>query len=100
MRSASITDIISIVDQIGPLITTNLKKNEITTLVANSLTYLSYDMVEHRIPEDGNYDAGWHYGMSTLDVIDWNAERKDLAVFVYDELVTDAEEGYTTIDLN
>ena len=100
MRSASITDIISIVDQIGPLITTNLKKNEITTLVANSLTYLSYDMVEHRIPEDGNYDAGWHYGMSTLDVIDWDAERKDLAVFVYEELVTDAEEGYTTIDLN
>lgn len=100
MRSASFTDIISIVDQIGPLITTNLKKNEITTLVANSLTYLSYDMVEHRVPEDGNYDAGWHYGMSTLDVIDMDAERKDLAIFVYEELVTDAEEGYTTIDLN
>ena len=96
MKGASLTDIIAIVDQIGPLITTNLKKNEITTLVANSLTYLSYDFVEHRIPSDGNYDAGWHYGMSTLDVVDWNAERKALAVFIYEELVTDADEGYVT----
>ena len=100
MRSASLTDIVAIVDKVGPLITTNLKKNEITTLVANSLTYLSYDMVEHRIPSDGNYDAGWHYGMSTLDVVDWDAERKSLAIFVYEELVTDAMEGYMTYEMD
>ena len=100
MKSASLTDIISIVDQVGPLITTNLKKNEITTLVANSLTYLSYDMVEHRIPSDGNYDAAWHYGMATLDVVDWDAERKALAVFIYEELVTDAEQGYMTYEMD
>ena len=100
MKSASLTDIISIVDQIGPLITTNLKKNEITTLVANSLTYLSYDMIEYRLPSDGNYDAGWHYGMSTLDIVDWDAERKDFAIFVYEELVTDAMEGYMTYDMD
>ena len=100
MKSASLTDIISIVDQIGPLITTNLKKNEITTLVANSLTYLSYDLVEFRTPSDGNYDAGWHYGMSTLDIVDWDLERKQLAVFIYEELVTDAMEGYMTYEMD
>ncbi len=99
MKSASLTDIVSIVDQIGPLITTNLKKNEITTLVANSLTYLSYNMVEYRLPTDGNYDAAWHYGMATLDIVDWDAERKDFAIFVYEELVTDALEGYMTYDM-
>lgn len=99
MRSASITQIVNIVNQIGPLITTNLKKTEITTLVSNSLTYLSYDMVEYRIPSDGNYEAGWHYGMSTLDVPDWAQERKDLAIFVYEELVTDALDGYMTVDV-
>lgn len=98
MKSASITQIVNIVNQIGPLITTNLKKTEITTLVANSLTYLSYDMVEYRIPSDGNYEAGWHYGMSTLDVPDWDAERTNLAIFVYEELVTDALEGYMTYE--
>ncbi len=98
MKSASITQIVNIVNQIGPLITTNLKKTEITTLVANSLTYLSYDMVEYRIPSDGNYEAGWHYGMSTLDVPDWDTERTNLAIFVYEELVTDALEGYMTYE--
>lgn len=99
MKSASLTDIIAIVDQIGPLITTNLKKSEITTLVANSLTYLSYSMVEYRLPTDGNYDAGWHYGMSTLDVVDWEAERRGFAIFIYEELVTDALDGYLTYDV-
>ena len=96
MRSASLPQIISIVNQIGPLITTNLKKTEITTLVANSLTYLSYDMIEYRLPSDGNYLAAWHYEMSTLDVADWDQERKELAIFIYEELVTDALDGYMT----
>ncbi len=96
MKSASISQIISIVDEIGPLVTTNLKKTEITTLVANSLTYLSYDMIEYRMPSDGNYAAGWHYGMSTLDVVDWDFERKNFAIYVYEELVTDALDGYMT----
>lgn len=94
MKSASLSQIISIVNQVGPLVTTNLKKTEITTLVANSLTYLSYDMEEYRLPSDGSYENGWHYGMSTLDVIDWDEERRDLAVFLYEELVTDTLTDY------
>lgn len=98
MKSASLTQIISIVNEIGPLITTNLKQTEITTLVANSLTYLSYDMQEYRLPSDDNYFPGQHYGMATLDVIDWDLERKNLAIFVYEELVTDALDGYMTYE--
>ena len=100
MKSASLADIIAIVDKIGPLVTTNLKKNEITTLVANSLTYLSYNLVEYRLPSDSNYDAGWHYGMSTLDIVDMDKERKQLAIFVYEELVTDAMDGYMTYEMD
>ena len=100
MKSASLSQIVSIVNEIGPLITTNLKKTEITTLVANSLTYLSYDMQEYRLPTDGNYLAAWHYGMSTLDVADWDTERKNLAVFIYEELVTDALDGYMTYQVS
>ena len=100
MKSASLADIIAIVDKIGPLVTTNLKKNEITTLVANSLTYLSYNLVEYRLPSDSNYDAGWHYGMSTLDIVDMDKERKQLSIFVYEELVTDAMDGYMTYEMD
>ena len=98
MKSATLPQIIGIVDQIGPLITTNLKKSEITTLVANSLTYLQYDLVEYRLPSDGNYYAEWHYGMATLDIMDWNKERLDFAKYIYEELVTDALDGYMTYE--
>lgn len=98
MKSATLPQIISIVNEIGPLITTNLKKTEITTLVSNSLTYLSYDMEEFRIPTDGNYVNAEHYGMYTLDIVDWELEKKNLAIFVYEELVTDALDGYMTYE--
>lgn len=100
MKSASLPQIISIVDQIGPLITTNLKKTEITALVANSLTYLQYDMAEYRLPSDGNYYPEWHYGMATLDIMDWEQERVDFATYIYEELVTDALDGYMTYEVD
>ena len=100
MKSASLSQIIEIVNEIGPLITTNLKKSEITTLVGNSLTYLSYDMKEYRLPTDGSYMAGWHYGMATLDIMDLYTERLELAKFIYEELVTDALDGYMTYEAN
>ena len=98
MKSATLPQIIGIVDQIGPLVTTNLKKSEITTLVANSLTYLQYDLVEYRLPSDGNYIPAWHYGMATLDVVDVNTERLEFAKYIYEELVTDALDGYMTYE--
>ena len=53
MKSADLTKIISIVSSVGPLITTNLKKDEITALVSHSLTYLSYDVEQYYLPEEG-----------------------------------------------
>ena len=100
MKSASLSQIIEIVNEIGPLVTTNLKKSEITTLVGNSLTYLSYNMYEYRLPTDGSYMAGWHYGMATLDIMDLYTERLELAKFIYEELVTDALDGYMTYEAN
>lgn len=88
MKSASLPQIIQIVSEIGPMITTNLTKSEITTLVMNSLTYLSYDMVETTVPN--NY---WEYSetsdvQSIIRIYDFDAARKELAVFLYEELVS------------
>lgn len=54
MKNASLTQIVSIVSSIGPLVTTNFKKDEITALVSHSLTYLQYDVEQYYIP--GNED--------------------------------------------
>lgn len=88
MKSASLPQLIQIVSEIGPMITTNLTKSEITTLVMNALTYLSYDMVETTVPN--NY---WGYektsdGQSIIQIYDFDAARKELAVFLYEDLVT------------
>ena len=88
-EEASLTDIVEIVNEIGPLVTTNLKKNDLTFLVSNCMTYLDYDMVEMSIPTEPN----WKYGktddlQSVIVITDWDQVRYDLASFVYEDLVT------------
>lgn len=88
-EEATLTDLVEIVNEIGPLVTTNLKKNDITFLVSNSMTYLGYDMEEMSLPTQPN----WKYGktddlQSVIVITDWDAVRYDLASFVYEDLVT------------
>lgn len=86
-KSASLTDIVSIVSQIGPMITTNLKKDEITTLVANSLTYLQYDEEENSLPLSDAYEYGWYLEQSVLMITNWDETRYKLAKFIYEDSV-------------
>lgn len=89
MKSADLGQIITIVGKVGPLITTNLKKDEITALVSHSLTYLKYNVVQYNIPCDGF----WKYNDDTpagsvIEITDLEEQRIDFAKFVYEELVT------------
>ena len=96
MKSADLGQIISIVGAVGPLITTNLKKDEITALVSHSLTYLKYEVVQYNIPADGF----WRYNDDTpagsvIEITDLESQRIDFAKFVYEELVTGATQATT-----
>lgn len=100
MKSADLTKIISIVSSVGPLITTNLKKDEITALVSHSLTYLSYDVEQYYLPEEGL----WYYDdnteingeiCSTIKISDLETQRMKFASFIFEELVSVPAE-YTT----
>ena len=93
MKSADLTKIVSIVSSVGPLVTTNLKKDEITALVSHSLTYLKYDVEQYNIPSEGM----WYYDdktiinskeTSTIKFLDLNAQRIEFAEFIYEELVS------------
>lgn len=87
-KSADLGQIVQIVGKVGPMITTNLKKDEITTLVANSLTYLSYDFEEYRVPEDDLFEYAWTDDEQSIVVItDWVTQRKRLALFVFESSV-------------
>lgn len=87
------TQIISIVNSIGPKITTNLKKDEIMGLVSNALTYLSYEMVQNYVPKEGLWyynnpgDESWDIAGSCIIITDMEAQRMALADFVYEDLI-------------
>lgn len=89
MKDASLTQIISIVKEVGPLVTTNLKKNEITVLATNALRYLKYSFEETSVPMEGEWRYGQTYdGQSIIEVIDWNSTRRLLAEYIYEDMVT------------
>lgn len=91
-EEATLSDIVEIVNAVGPLVTTNLKKSDITFLVSKSLTFLSYDIEQLSVPTEGT----WQYAktadlQSVILITDWDKARYDLATFIYEEAVT----GYT-----
>ncbi len=92
LKSASLDQIIRMAGEIGPLITTNFKKDEITTLILNALTYLQYDVEEFSIP-NGDLGGNWeymndsYYG-SCIAITDLDAVRNEFAEFIFEDLVT------------
>ena len=90
LKGASLTEIVQIVNAVGPSITTNLKNSEITTLVSGALTYLSYDVEQLSMPTDGTWSYGYNEAGSVILVDDWYGARYDLAKFIYEDSVTNS----------
>ena len=82
-QDASLPQIVSIVNKVGPMVTTDLSYYEITVLVANALSYLKYDTCEYRLPQYSNVTDARIYGMSVLVIPDWELARRELAQFVF-----------------
>ena len=90
-KSADLGQIISIVSSVGPMITTNLKKDEITALVSHSLTYLKYDVEQYYVPTEGL----WYYNDNTdvgsvIEIANMDAQRLAFAQFIYEDALTSA----------
>lgn len=92
--SASLSEIVQIVNAIGPSITTNLKNSEITTLVSGALTYLSYEVVQLSVPTEGTWSYGYNEAGSVILVDNWYQARYDLAKFIYEDSVVDNHSYY------
>ena len=94
MKGADLTKIVSIVSKIGPMITTNLKKDEITALVSHAPTYLGYKVEQYYIPTEGlwYYDNNTSVG-SVIAIADMNAQRMAFAKFIYEDRITGGTES-------
>ena len=72
-----------------PEISTNLSKNEILSLAANSLTYMNYPIEQNRLPMDGAYNAtkATIGGVPGNDVLvpDLQKNSQGFAEFIYED---------------
>lgn len=88
-ENTSLTDLVGIANKIGPLITTNLKKGDITFLVSNIMTYINYDMEEMSLPTQDRWAYGTTSdGQSVISITDWDGVRTDVAKFIYEDSVS------------
>lgn len=99
MKNADISTTLSVIYEIGPMITTNIKTSEITSLASNLSAYLKYDIVSSSAPkvdEMGTiyyFSGGSHpiyingYEASVILIYDWNVFRQEIAEFVFEEQV-------------
>lgn len=91
-KNASFTELVSIVDSIGPMITTNFKSNEIASLMTSALSILNYPMYQFHIPigEDSDPNKLWQYNRndyagSYVEITDWDKTRSELADYVFNK---------------
>ena len=66
------------------LVTTNMTKNEILGMAANSLTYLNYPISQCRIPADGEYYSD-NLTVGNVLVPDMPACQKRVAEFIFED---------------
>lgn len=86
LKGADLTKIVSIVSSVGPMVTTNLKKDEITALVSHAPTYLTYTVEQSYVPAEGL----WYYENNTpagsvIAIADMNKQRLEFAKFIYED---------------
>ena len=73
-KNLSLTELVDLVNEVLPAVTTNLSKGEVWYLLAHSAEFLKYDLVGCRVPYDGSYRDMVVSGMAVLG-IDFDANR-------------------------
>ncbi len=98
-KNASFTELVSVVNEIGPMISTNFKENDITSLMSSALTFLNYPIYQFHIPIGDKTDENrlWVYDDNTavgsvIRITDWDKTRQQLADYVFNK----ADEKYRT----
>lgn len=84
-KSSDLGTINGILYDVLPLVTTNMTKNEILSLAANSLTYLNYPTSQNRIPVDGTFDDQSVPGVGSSLIVNFEKNHKKLVEFIYEE---------------
>ncbi len=93
MKDADISTLLSIFYEVGPMITTNLKTSEITSLMTNATKYINYEVESQSLPvystigTDFTLDKIYINGqnLDCIVITDWDVLRQEVAEFIYEE---------------
>lgn len=76
--------LMKIMEEVLPLIQTNISRNELVSLAVSSLGYLRYDIMQHRIPATGTWSNKTIGGVGDVLYMDFDENIKLLKEFVFD----------------
>lgn len=95
VKKVDVSTLFGIIFDIGPMITTNLKSSEITTLATNSPTYFSYETSQYNITSSENWGKLFRTDdllingepLNCVVIDDWDTIRRNIAVYIYEDSV-------------
>lgn len=99
LKNSDLATIQSVIYEIGPLITTNLKTSQILSLASRADTYLKYKIVSESAPNLDEYGSSFTFSgddhpvyingylSSVILVNDWSEFRRQIWDFLYEEQV-------------
>lgn len=86
LTSLSFDEVSNMAYTVLPYVTTNLGADELAGHISNAPAYLSYGIERATYPTDYWVDSYYDYAGSVLEITDWNALRRDVATFVYENI--------------
>lgn len=84
LKTASPKELYEVAATILPDITTNIGNMDLTKMIAKSVFYMKYDIIQNRIPMDGTWNDLVVGGQEVLE-IDFEANREGLKSMIYGE---------------
>ena len=103
-KGASFTSLVSAVQKVGPMVQTNFKSNEITSLFTCAFKIMKYPMYQFNVPigEESDQNKLWFYNTyypngqkyDVVEINDWEKTRSKVANFVFNK-VTDKKSKLT-----
>lgn len=86
LTSLSFDEVSNMAYTVLPYVSTNLGADELAGHISNAPAYLSYSIERATFPTDYWVDSYYDYAGSVLEITDWNALRRDVATFVYENI--------------
>ena len=84
------TELLALMEEVVPMVITDLTTDEMTEIGMSALDYLKYDIVQQQIPAEDAYKSARRRGMSVL-IPDMDENLDILHKFIYEKVAVEEE---------